>query len=69
MCRMAAFLCLPTGSGVTLADIEDWVSRARALGAGADAEVVVGDPPLAAGGEPLTLSVPVSVSRTVLPDA
>ncbi|GAA2755458.1 hypothetical protein [Actinopolymorpha rutila] len=66
---MAAFLCLPTGSGLTLADIEDWASRARALGAADDAEVVVGEPPLADGGEPLTLSVPVNVSRTVLPDA
>lgn len=69
MCPMAAFLCLPTGSGLTLADIEDWASRARALGAIDDAEVVVGEPPLADGGEPLTLSVAVNVSRTVLPDA
>ncbi|GAA5039905.1 hypothetical protein [Actinopolymorpha pittospori] len=66
---MAAFLVLPTGSGLTLADVEAWVSRARTLGASAVSQVRVGDSPLAAGHDGgMTLSVPVTASRRVLPE-
>jgi hypothetical protein len=74
---MAAFLTLPVGSDLTLADVEAWVYRARTLGAGDDAPVRLGDPPVpkevpagvGASNGSLTLSVPVSVTRTILPDA
>jgi hypothetical protein len=68
---MAAYLLLPTGSGLTLADVEAWASRARALGATDEAPVHVGEPPLAAGEDDgtVTLSVAVTVTRTVLPGA
>jgi hypothetical protein len=67
---MAAFLLLPIGADLTLADVEAWVARARALGASDSAPVKVGPPPLAesdSSGE--ALSVPVTVSRTILPGA
>ena len=68
--RMAAFLLLPTESGITLADVESWVERARTLGASAISPVRVGASPLAAGGEGgVTLSVPVTVTRRLLPVA
>ncbi|GAA5025407.1 hypothetical protein GCM10023317_72180 [Actinopolymorpha pittospori] len=64
---MAAFLLLPTESGITLADVESWVERARTLGASAISPVRVGASPLAAGGEGgVTLSVPVTVTRRIL---
>ncbi|WP_020577369.1 hypothetical protein [Actinopolymorpha alba] len=67
---MAAFLLLPTGSGLTLADVEAWVSRARTLGAPDDAPVHIGEPPLAdENTDTVALSVPVIVTRTVLPGA
>ncbi|MGW5361976.1 hypothetical protein [Actinopolymorpha pittospori] len=66
---MAAFLVLPTGSGLTLADVEAWVSRARTLGASEISQVRVGASPLAAGNDGgVTLSVPVTASRRILPE-
>jgi hypothetical protein len=65
---MAAFLLLSADTDLTLGDIESWAARARALGATATSPVDFGDPPLPAdGGSPLTLSVPVVVTRTILP--
>jgi hypothetical protein len=65
---MAAFLLLPTGSGITLADIEAWAERARTLGASAISPVRIGASPLAVGhGDGVTLSVPVTATRTILP--
>lgn len=68
--RMAAYLLLPTGSNLTLGDIEGWIKRARALGADESTPVELGEPPKAAN-QPGTvqLSIPVTVSRTILPDA
>jgi hypothetical protein len=67
---MAAFLLLPLPSGtdLTLGDIEAWLKRARALGATDESPVTLGEPPAAAH-QPgtTTLSVPVNVTRTVLP--
>ena len=66
--RMAAFLLLSTDTDLTLGDIEAWAARARALGASAASPVQLGEPPLSAeGNDALTLSVPVVVSRTILP--
>ena len=65
---MAAFLLLPIGSGVTLADVEDWATRARTLGASATSPVRVGASPIVAGHNGgVTLSVPVSVAGRILP--
>lgn len=65
---MAAYLLLPTESGITLADVEAWAARARTLGASAVSPVRVGASPLAAGREDgVTLSVPVTVTRRILP--
>jgi len=67
---MAAFLLLPAGTDLTLGDIETWISRARALGATDASPVQIGEPPLARDGNgAMTLSVPVTVTRTVLPGA
>ncbi|MEQ7124952.1 hypothetical protein ABN034_10560 [Actinopolymorpha sp. B11F2] len=67
---MAAFLLLPTGADLTLADVETWVARARALGAADSAPVQVGTPPLAGDDSAeVALSVPVTVSRTIIPGA
>jgi hypothetical protein len=67
---MAAFLLLPIGADLTLADVEAWVARARALGASDSALVRVGPPPLAeSDSSEEALSVPVTVSRTILPGA
>ncbi|GAA5026654.1 hypothetical protein [Actinopolymorpha pittospori] len=66
---MAAFLLLPTESGINLADVESWVERARTLGASAISPVRVGASPLAAGHDGgVTLSVPVAASRRILPE-
>jgi hypothetical protein len=65
---MAAFLLLSASSDLTLADIEAWAARARTLGATAGSPVRFGEPPLAAERNgTLALSVPVTVSRTILP--
>jgi hypothetical protein len=67
---MAAFLLLPTGADLTLADVETWVARARTLGASDSSPVQVGTPPLAPDNSAeVALSVPVTVSRTILPGA
>ncbi|MGH3490837.1 MAG: hypothetical protein ACRDP8_23370 [Actinopolymorphaceae bacterium] len=67
---MAAFLLLPTGADLTLADVETWVARAKALGASGTAPVQVGAPPLAPDdSDEVVLRVPVTVSRTILPGA
>jgi hypothetical protein len=67
---MAAFLLLPTGADLTLADVETWVARAKALGASGTAPVQVGAPPLAPDDtDAVVLRVPVTVSRTILPGA
>lgn len=67
---MAAFLLLPIGADLTLADVEAWVARARSLGASDSAPVKVGPPPLAeSDSSEEALSVPVTVSRTILPGA
>ena len=65
---MAAYLLLPTDTDLTLADIEAWASRARALGASDSSPVLIGEAPLAPERNGmLTLSVPVTVTRTILP--
>jgi hypothetical protein len=65
---MAAFLLLSADTDLTLGDIESWAARARALGATATSPVDFGEPPLPADGDhALTLSVPVIVTRTILP--
>ena len=64
--RMAAFLLLPTGSNITLADVEAWTERARTLGASATSPVRIGPSPLAHGGG-VTLSVPVTAAGRILP--
>ena len=67
---MAAFLYLAAGSDLTLADVAAFVDRARALGATDATPVQLGEPPAAinrAGTSALT--VPVTVSKSVLPPA
>jgi hypothetical protein len=66
---MAAYLQLSADTDLTLGDIEAWAARARALGATAASPVDYGDDqPLPADGKhALMLSVPVVVTRTILP--
>ena len=67
MC-MAAYLLLPTGGDLTLGDVEAWVKKARSLGAESSSPVKFGEGSSEDGSHAPKLSVPVHVTRTVLPD-